>query len=354
MQRNDLGNECFEFELKMVRKITRVALTQVLGMIALIFSLGQLSYAQCTLSAATDTEAEVLSCLSTCGCTEVVIPTGVTINMAGDWDLTGEGAITFTIQGSGSLVFSGAGGGRDELFLASGSVLIIEDTGNSSALASSPPSGGNTRVEIGAQVYQGNDFDDIILAGGADENGPLPITLADFSVSVRKAEVVLYWETTSEVNNDFFTLERSKDAINYEVLGVVDGAGNSNSLLSYSFSDKNPFAGQSFYRLRQTDFDGTTEVFRPLSVFFTSLNQGVLSIAPNPVVSGSVVNILTGARNDEELEIDVYNSRGVRIQSERVTGANSFLELESDITPGLYIIRLTAGDVSRSTKLLIQ
>ena len=74
--------------------------------------------AQCTLSAPTDTEAEVISCLSSCGCTEIVIPTGVTISMDGDWDLTGEGPITFTIQGSGSLVFSGAGGSRDELFLA--------------------------------------------------------------------------------------------------------------------------------------------------------------------------------------------------------------------------------------------
>ena len=68
--------------------------------------------------------------------------------------------------------------------------------------------------------------------------------------------VILNWTTASELNNDYFTIERSKDAVEFQPIKFVEGAGNSNSILNYEIIDVNPFLGTSYYRLKQTDFNG--------------------------------------------------------------------------------------------------
>lgn len=328
-------------------------LKKLIGLLVLIIVYID-SNSQCILNTNIDTEAEVISCLSSCGCTEIIIPTGVTVSMAGDWDLVSQGAVLFTIQGSGSLVFSGAGGNRDELFLASGSVLIIEDVNNINALASSPPSGGNTRVEIGSQVYQGNDFQNIIAAGGADENGPLPITLTYFSATPSNNSVLLKWQTSEEINNDYFNLERSLDGLNYEFIGNVKGAGNSSAIIDYGFHDINPHFGLSYYRLSQTDFDGTSESFRPVSVFVTMKKVHELIITPNPAKSGDLLNMITDIDPQEELLLTVYNNQGEIIESALFSGMESSFTPSKKIPPGLYIVTLSVDNIQKRTKLLIQ
>lgn len=325
-----------------------------LGLMVVVFFLTEISYSQCTLTSALDTEAEVLSCLSSCGCQELVIPDGVTIDMDGDWDLLSEGAITFTIQGSGSLVFSGAGGNRDEVFLASGSVLIIEDTNNTNALASSPPSGGNTRLEIGGQVYQGNDFEAIIMAGGADENGVLPIILSRFSLEVKMGKVLVSWQTSSELNNDFFTVEKSKNGVEYYTVRTVEGAGNSDSVLDYSYLDNLPYEGQSYYRLKQTDFDGNFEIFSPASIFINPSHRPVMSVMPNPKREGESFEIRTGFRNEEEVRLTIFNSNGHMVENQLFTKPGVSMQVTKELIPGLYLITIHSRGVKKSTKLLVQ
>jgi hypothetical protein len=91
---------------------------------------------------------------------------------------------------------------------------------------------------------------------GLGNGTPLPISLLDFNAYPVLEQVEIVWTTATEINNDYFTIERSKDGISFEELMKVQGAGNSNQILNYKELDSNPFEGTSFYRLKQTDFDG--------------------------------------------------------------------------------------------------
>jgi len=91
----------------------------------------------------------------------------------------------------------------------------------------------------------------------------LPIKLGYFDATFNTTTktVDLNWLTETEINNEFFTIEKSKDGVTFEVVGTLKGAGNSNEARSYSTKDFYPFYGTSYYRLKQTDFDGQFEYF---------------------------------------------------------------------------------------------
>jgi hypothetical protein len=111
----------------------------------------------------------------------------------------------------------------------------------------------------------------------------LPISLIDFHVKPVSAGVEITWVTASETNNHYFTIERSADAVNYTAIGKIDGAGNSTIIQNYSLLDADPLIGISYYRLRQTDYNGTSEVFDPQAVNYNSLNSRTsISVYPNP------------------------------------------------------------------------
>lgn len=105
------------------------------------------------------------------------------------------------------------------------------------------------------------------LASLSSEN-PLPIELLSFNAVANSDQVDLLWATASERNNDHFTVERSANAVDFEPVVRVPGAGDSQSLLHYQDVDRAPLPGLSYYRLRQTDRDGTTEVSGMVPVFF--------------------------------------------------------------------------------------
>ena len=122
---------------------------------------------------------------------------------------------------------------------------------------------------------------------GAGNTTPLPIQLLSFNAVKNNQQVDCKWSTAIEFNNDFFTIERSKDAINFDPIGIVDGAGNSNSILNYSLTDYHPLAGINYYRLRQTDFDGHSTLSEIRSVNMnetSSLELNTAFITDNTLV----------------------------------------------------------------------
>lgn len=94
----------------------------------------------------------------------------------------------------------------------------------------------------------------------------LPIELANFYGSHDGKNVNLFWSTSSESNNDYFTIQRTKDGKEFEDIGIIQGAGNSTSLLEYNFVDYSPYSGTSYYRIKQTDFDGKFDYTQLISV----------------------------------------------------------------------------------------
>jgi hypothetical protein len=110
----------------------------------------------------------------------------------------------------------------------------------------------------------------------------LPVELIDFKAVQcdNKRSACISWTTASETNNDFFTVERSRSGVEWEGIGNTDGAGNSSAPLHYTFEDNSAPSGMVYYRLRQTDFDGTTTVSDPVALLMKP-GQEILGF-PNP------------------------------------------------------------------------
>jgi hypothetical protein len=111
----------------------------------------------------------------------------------------------------------------------------------------------------------------------------LPVELISFTARpFENKVVVLNWETASEENNDYFTVERSTDARNFEEIETVEGAGTTTISQYYQSFDERPYKGVNYYRLKQTDFDGTTRWSNIQSVVFGEVSNGNVRVYPNP------------------------------------------------------------------------
>lgn len=88
---------------------------------------------------------------------------------------------------------------------------------------------------------------------------PVPVTILNFDVKLQNKKATITWSTTTESNNNYFTIERSANGASFNSIAQVPGAGNSTDIRSYSFVDENPLLGTSFYRLSQTDYDAKTK-----------------------------------------------------------------------------------------------
>jgi len=165
----------------------------------------------------------------------------------------------------------------------------------------------------------------------------LPIELLEFTaVPIDNIQVKLDWQTASELNNDYFTIERSRDGINWGIVGKVQGAGNSSTMLNYDLFDQNPYLGISYYRLKQTDFDGQFDYSKTINVKMQD-DQSVF-IYPNPTNS-----IITIAGNQFEFEdISIFNSLGQNVthfsKLEKQGDEIIIIDL-SDLSEGVYVIK---------------
>ena len=103
----------------------------------------------------------------------------------------------------------------------------------------------------------------------SDPGFSLPIDLLSFNAVAAQDGVLVEWSTLSQVNNDYFNVQRSLDGYEWQDVVRIPGAGNSNSQIDYSWFDTAPPVGVSYYRLKQTDYNGTEETFHPVSVIIT-------------------------------------------------------------------------------------
>lgn len=138
-------------------------------------------------------------------------------------------------------------------------------------------------------------------------NNVLPVTLTQFKAQKSGSSVVLQWATATERNNDKFVVEHSITGDIFESIGDVKGYGNSVGSKQYRFEDKTPQNGLNYYRLRQIDFDGTTEVSNILKVNMDK-GQPVFSVYPNPVVEDAIFIEFT--ETDAPTFIRLHNVQG--------------------------------------------
>ena len=184
-----------------------------------------------------------------------------------------------------------------------------------------------------------SSFSPFTLASTTNAN-PLPIELTVFSATPNGQQVNLTWITESEVNNDYFSIERSNDALNWEELERVNGAGNSNISLEYKAIDEFPLKGVSYYRLKQTDYNGD---FSYSDVKTVRFNHSDIVIYPNPVKE-----LLTIKHLCDECTINVYAATGQIVYSGNATHINA-----SEWNKGLYeVIVINDNGVVYSTRII--
>jgi hypothetical protein len=190
-----------------------------------------------------------------------------------------------------------------------------------------------------------NSFSRFTLGSRLSGLNPLPVELVSFSGECLNEKVSLSWSTASEINNDYFTVERSADGVDFAPVGEVDGAGNSYQLLRYFFEDAQP-QESGYYRLKQTDFDGAYEYSDLVFVACAETEGRKLLVYPNPGTSAFTLMVSGGD------EIPHYFSV-TDLQGQRVNeGTVQRLQIISteDLAPGMYFITLDTGDRVRWIK----
>ena len=142
----------------------------------------------------------------------------------------------------------------------------------------------------------------------------LTVDLFSFDASCDMQNVVLKWKTLTEINNNYFSVERSTNGNNWCVVGKVDGAGNSFSILNYTLIDLVQAEEITYYRLKQTDFDGNFQYEDIISVHKCKVNGAdPFTIVPNP--SKGKFELLFSENSNEINSIDIFNSQGYKVYS---------------------------------------
>src|SRR5690606_34670389 len=202
-----------------------------------------------------------------------------------------------------------------------------------------------------AVISSADFFKDWILV---DNSTPLPVTLLNFEVDCENGFTVLNWSTASEINNDYFVIEKSTDAINLSPIATVQGNGNSNTVLSYTYTDETPNYAITYYRLKQVDFDGKFEYFNVVvSTCTADENFNVNQLQLNDNVFGFTIN----TSSSEKLTVYLYDYRGRIISQETIVvnkGNNPISLSKPHLSDGIYMLNIVGEKNHFSTKVLKQ
>lgn len=163
---------------------------------------------------------------------------------------------------------------------------------------------------------------------------PLAVKLISFTAEAEDNKVKLNWATASETNNNYFTIERSADGAQWQAIKKITGAGNSGNIIAYESYDDSPLTGTSYYRLKQTDFDGTASYSSVKTVAYTASSKSI-SLYPVPN-SGNTITI-KGLTDYKNHELAIINASGAVLFNTTLSKAS--VELPS-LQPGLYILRI--------------
>ncbi len=175
----------------------------------------------------------------------------------------------------------------------------------------------------------------------------LPIELIYFNAKANENQVDFTWATATELNNDYFTVERSTDAANFSEVLRKQGAGNSTVKLYYADADRNPFEGYSYYRLKQTDYDGHFTYSDIKTVKNKAKGEDtevkISMIAPNPFHEKFRLTFLL--KQSVNVKINILNSNGQIVFTDMISTVDGVNEYDfydaSGLPAGIYFIQLS-------------
>ena len=295
-----------------------------------------------------------------------------TLTVSGDW--TNNGA---PVLGTGSVLIGGNFTNTNASLDVQNTDFTFNGTSNQTISSASVPVPGTntfgtltidnpgtvtllTDVEVktsftptqGTLDLNGNN----LYVNGELYTGPLPVELVSFSARISDTEIILNWLTATEVNNYGFEVQRSVKADNWEVLGFVEGHGNSNSPKKYNFIDSKINAAETYsYRLKQIDNDGSYEFSKTLEVNFGSpINFELIQNYPNPFNPSTTISF--NLPKSGEVILSIYNLIGEEIKTLvegfREAGTYTVNFNAKGHPSGMYLYRLSTNGFTETKKML--
>lgn len=249
--------------------------------------------------------------------------------------------------------------------LSSKAVVMSYDSGTSSWLTVGNPgfSAGicsDMNLEIFSNGHLFVAYKDFGNGLGATVNdfigNIVPIELQSFTGEVKAEYNVLRWETATELNNDYFVIERSRDGLQFEEVNHTDGAGTSQTVQAYEMRDFTPFPKLTFYRLKQVDYDGTYSYSETITLNEFVSEAALMDIFPNPS-RGSFRLLANLSSIDEQAEtIQVVNLNGQVVYEQQLFG-EGFIRKEitlGQVMPGIYLVQILTSQRKFHKRLLVR
>ncbi|MFH0895562.1 MAG: GEVED domain-containing protein [Bacteroidota bacterium] len=188
-------------------------------------------------------------------------------------------------------------------------------------------------------------------------NVPLSVELISFNANCNGTKNKVSWATATETNCDYFLVERSKDGVTFETVTKVNGNGNSNNYNYYEVSDDSPFAGISYYRLKQFDFNGTFENSSVVSVKCGERNPFEI-ITVQTSTENNNVNIVFNGNEGETYSATLFDVVGKALgtgkKNAEISGANLITINAESIVPGVYMLILEGENEILTRKIHIE
>ena len=185
----------------------------------------------------------------------------------------------------------------------------------------------------------------------------LPVELVSFDAKSINKNVLINWTTASEKNNDYFTIERTKDSRAFETITTTKGAGNSNTLLYYNATDESPMSGTSYYRLKQTDYNGHFSYSNLVPLNIDSKTE--FNVYPNPSNGTTDIIVSLKGAGAKEILVVVYDLTGREAYSKvtPVFADDKFIiasDASNKLSPGVYMVKASSKEDVYNQKLVIK
>ncbi len=189
-------------------------------------------------------------------------------------------------------------------------------------------------------------------------NSILPVEWTSFQARAVNDEVVLTWQTATEVDNDHFAVERSYDGETFEEIGQVQGNGDSEEVRDYKFVDRAPGQGMVYYRLMQVDFDGKFSYSKIVATNADAAQRTTLAIFPTVNDGINFKWVLQGSMPQRMIDLSLYDLQGHEIMHKTLEStARGTLEGQGltdwKLDEGIYILRLNDGDQVAAERMVV-
>ncbi len=173
--------------------------------------------------------------------------------------------------------------------------------------------------------------------------GVLPVELTEFRAKPTQSGIQLNWATATEIQNDYFALQRSQNGRHFETITKVNGSGTTNDPQSYTFLDNNPIKGSSYYRLKQVDENGAFTYSKVIAVSWKEVDSSGISVFPNP--ARALLFIKFAELQEEPMTVQILNTNGQLLSQFALPSMDDMIPLQVAHLPGgVYFLRLEMNE----------